>query len=285
MPRIVISTSKGRNSPVDARLERALGLTRRDAAKLLTVGAAVTVASPALTACGGGFASVVFGPDWLSTLTSALGAGVLTEFGKPWINTASDNVTGFFSSWADGNQKARSDQNDQGYVFVSDLIYGDAIPPVTMFAVQKGQEADPDNDRLVAVVDNGRTAVIFAPWAWQALSMFAQDLTKGRSGDDLAAYRCLCAAALTPSGVAPSDNASPSGRSELVSYQARAGSVEMNLSTDKDGNTSVQVTTFGIPTGSGGPDHPRAIRQPVEVTSRIRAVRRAHPGQAASVRH
>ena len=83
--------------------------------------------------------------------------------------------------------------------------------------------------------------------------MFANDITAERTGDDLAAYRTLCSAALTPSGVAPTDSSSPSGRSQLLSYQARSGSVELIRTTDTEGRIEVQITTFGIPTGDDGP--------------------------------
>jgi hypothetical protein len=103
------------------------------------------------------------------------------------------------------------------------------------------------------MVEGGSKCVVFDPWAWQALGQFADSMTVDRRGDDLAAYRRLCGLSLTPSGVTPEQTASPSGRAQLLSYQARNGNVEMVLSTDGNGKASVQVTTFGIPTASGEP--------------------------------
>ncbi|MBW4781957.1 hypothetical protein KZO37_21580 [Rhodococcus fascians] len=117
----------------------------------------------------------------------------------------------------------------------------------------KGASPNPKTDRLVVLVEEGAQRVVFDAWAWQGLAMFTNDMTAGRTDDDLAAYRTLCSAALIPSDVASTDSSTPSGRSQFLSYQARSGQVELTRTTDADGNMEVQVTTFGIPTGDGDP--------------------------------
>ncbi|WP_156148971.1 hypothetical protein [Rhodococcus sp. MEB064] len=177
-------------------------------------------------------------------------ATLITENGGAW----DDGLKGQWESWTGGATDAYREQIDQGWGYAAGAMFGAALPPAAMFSCRRvSGVTDPKTDRLIVLVDGGAQRVVFDAWAWQGLSMFANDLTAGRTGDDLAAYRTLCSAALTPSGVAPEDNSSPSGRTQLLSYQARSGQVELLRSTDADGNTEVQVTTFGIPTGNDGP--------------------------------
>ncbi len=197
--------------------------------------------------------NLAFSASWLSNLTSTIGATVITTNAAAWWESAESFISDSWRSWQGGAVKAGEIQVDEGWKVVRSGMYGDSLPPATMFDCSRQEEPDPRTDRLVVLVNGGARSVVFDAWAWQGLAMFAHDMTSEREGDDLAAYRTLCGAALTPSGVAPHDVTSPSGRSQLLSYQARSGAVEMTRTTSADGAMQVQITTFGIPTSKGSP--------------------------------
>ncbi|MFD3975682.1 hypothetical protein [Streptomyces cyaneofuscatus] len=101
-------------------------------------------------------------------------------------------------------------------------------------------------DRLVACVNSGKQAVVFDPWAWQALSMFVHDLTQKKAGSDLAMVQSLCLLTLIPSGVSPRTGRSSEGTVGWMTYQARNGIVEMAKISEPDGTVSAIVTADGI---------------------------------------
>lgn len=228
-------------------------MSRRNAFKFSGAVALGATASSLATGCNVaavGGASAIFNANWVSSLTSSLGATLITAVGGDWY----EDLSGAWQSWQAGGKAAYEEQRAAGWPFPDGQFFGASLPPASMYRCAKQNTGwDPKTDRLVVLVEGGAQRVVFDAWAWQGLSMFADDLTAGRTGDDLAAYRTLCSAALTPSGVAPTDNSTPSGRSQILSYQARSGSVELARTTDADGKIEVQVTTFGIPTGSDGP--------------------------------
>lgn len=206
-----------------------------------------------VTACAAPAMSLVFSGPWLSNLTSTIGATLVTANAAKWWESTEGYISETWKSWHGGAQEASRSQAAEGWTWRYPELYGDSLPPAIMFNCSLQEEFDPRTDRLVVLVDGGAKSVVFDAWAWQGLAMFAHDMTSERGGDDLAAYRTLCGAALTPSGVTPNDVTSPSGRSQLLSYQARSGAVEMTRTTSADGAMQVQITTFGIPTSKGGP--------------------------------
>lgn len=193
--------------------------------------------------CSSG-AAAVFNPattTWLADLGKAVAA---EQVGK-----AIEGLQGFFKSWSSPARKTVRDS-------VSTILSKDAdfwydswshqAPPVLMVSVRSTEKGDPMADHLVACVNNGRQAVVFEPWAWQALSMYVHDLTDAKDGDDLAAYQSLCLMTLIPCGTRPKTGNSPGGTVSWMSYAARNGTVEIAKVAEPDGTMSAIVTVSGI---------------------------------------
>lgn len=188
---------------------------------------------------------------WLANVAAGLGAALIVQE----VSKLAENV-----NWAPWNEGAVRQLNEQGGGFVRDNVYGNPIPPVMLFAVCSTKDSTPLEDRMLAVIEGGNSVVAFEPWAWQGLSMFVHDLTAERKGDDLAAYRALCALALAPAAL-PEKGTSPSGRSEWMRYGARTGTVDIEKFENE-----VVVTATGVPTASGAATE-RRFALPTEVGS------------------
>lgn len=213
------------------------------AAGLVTVAATVGVSA---TSCA---AAPVIKTNWLIQLGRDLGISIIA-------GAASAKVNDYWDKWIEGKEKARSDFKDQGWMYNSEVIYGDAVPPAIFYGVFKEKKSDPSSDLLVFVVDGGDKYVAFNPWAWQALYLFVQELTDGKKGDTLAGFRALCMISLIPCTHLNSTT-SLTGNSTLLEYRTRNGIVEMVRTTTEDGETMVEVRATGIPNESGG----HAVRQ------------------------
>lgn len=221
-------------------------LDRRDLFRLGAAGA-VGLAATSLTAC----AAPAIGPavgaaitsSWFADMTAALAAGLITL-------TAEKTLGPLWTAWEDGFAERRNQQREEGWGWYGKEACGDAVPPSILFHVSQGELFDPTVSRMIALIDSGQNCIVFEPWAWKALYLFVKDLTGGKDGDTLAGYQALCRISLLPSGAIQGSDPSPSGRSELLGYATRNGTVEMNRRTEADGSTVVQVVATGIPSAS-----------------------------------
>ncbi|KZE91946.1 hypothetical protein AVP41_01496 [Microbacterium sp. TNHR37B] len=200
-------------------------------------GCAAPAVAPVLTGASG------IGATWLADMTAALAAGAI-------VAAVSDPLKDAWQKWEKGRQRAYAEEGERGHQYVTQACYGDSVPPAMMFASCQAKEADVSSDRFIVCVKGGEEYVGFDPWAWQALYLFIDDLTKGKEGDTLAGFRALCKISLIPSATISSSSVTESGRSQLLSYKTRNGEVEMNRRTNSDGSTTVQVVSTGIPSAS-----------------------------------
>jgi hypothetical protein len=196
------------------------------------VGAASTLA---LTGCVAAVPAIELSAGWLSDIAISIGAGVAST-------AVSKGLDGIWSSWNDSVQAKMPDFN------VYEHAYGHPIPPVLLVGLSPTMKGRPQTDHLAAFVNDGQEVILFEPWAWQGMWMFARALVDKRSGDDRAAYQSLGAITLAPSGTAPTTGASPSGAVAYMSYEARESVVEI-VRFDK----TVQVSVSGIVASDGGP--------------------------------
>ena len=227
-------------------------LDRRDLFRRGAAGA-VGVAATSLTACAaapavapaiGSAAGAVITSSWFSDMTSSLAAGLIQL-------TAEKALDPVWDAWNAGFQDKWGQQTDQGWKWLWGNLCADGVPPSVLFCVDKNESAfDPTSGRMIALVDSGSSCVVFEPWAWKALYLFVKDLTGEKDGDTLAGYQALCRISLLPSGAVQESDPSLSGRSELLGYATRNGTVEMNRRTEADGSTVVQVVATGIPSAS-----------------------------------
>lgn len=229
-------------------------LARRELLRLAPAVAVAGALTPAVSGCqAAAAAGLVFDSGWLSTVSASVAASAITAAGSKWMKAAGETFEGAWKSWTGGALEVADDQAKQGWGYFANIAYGNGIPPAVMIAASRGNGFDPKTDRLIVVVGGGAKAVVFDAWAWQGLGLFIHDMTNGRSGNDLAAYQTLCSVALLPSDVNPTDQSSPSGRSQILSYQSRNGAVELTRTTNEDGSTQVQVMSLGFPTAKGQP--------------------------------
>ena len=231
------------------------GLSRR---RLLQVSGASALAVGSGGALGGCAAAAepaaeeaVFNPaldDWLEKIASDVGATLVED---AWDK----GLSGFFSSWSD-NVKTAQDQTT-GYQWFSGNYYVHTVPPVVLLSMYKAEDADPLTDGLLACVNDGKDAVVFEPWAWQALSMFVNELTQGKTGADLAGFQSLCVLSLIPSGTAPKSGSSPEGSVAWMTYRTRNGDVEITRQKQPDGSYTATIKANGIPDA----DHKPTVKE------------------------
>jgi hypothetical protein len=181
---------------------------------------------------------------WFSDMSAALAAGLITS-GVDFVLDAA------WSAWQDGLYKTFAAEKEAGYKYFMHEHCGDGVPPALMSRSLVTDEPDPTTDRLIVCVNGGAEYVAFDPWAWKALYFFIDDLTKDKEGDTLAGYQALCRISLIPNAPPEPGKETGSGRSELLEYKTRNGTVEMNRRTNPDGTTTVQVTATGIPSADG----------------------------------
>ncbi|WP_157931841.1 hypothetical protein [Mycobacteroides abscessus] len=196
------------------------------------------------TSCAAPAATTAISSSWLSQLGNAVAAGLIVEGAKAALPE-------LWRSWQGSRQAAYDSLRDDGYPWVSNYQYGDSVPPAIFFSVSRKELKDTSSDLLVFCVESG-AHIAFVPWAWQALVMCINDLTSGKEGDTLSGFRALCKISLIPAAIIGGVN-SPLGYSELLSYKARNGEVELNRSMQSDGSTRVQIIATGIPVANGGP--------------------------------
>jgi len=205
-------------------------------------------AGAALSGCqvgAGAAADVAFNPateTWLSDLAEQIGATVLADYLEDGINRA----IGYFRNWFDGV----SNQAGSYESFWEDC-YGHEIPPVVLVQVSKYDypkisNGNPLRDGMLACVDGGSSAVYFEPWAWQALAMYAHQMTAGLTGQNLANAQRVCVMGLVPSGTRPTTGGSPDNFVEWMTYDTRSGPVEMGKLEGTNGQYLATVRATGI---------------------------------------
>lgn len=215
------------------------GVSRRKALSWGVAGLAISTVG--LTSCSAAARSAVFNPattEWLKELASSVAA---TQIEK----ALDGGLEGIWNKWSGSTDKT-VDKVTAGQQFWYSA-WAHQVPPVIMLSLSKSKQFDPMADRLVACVNSGKQAVVFDPWAWQALSMFVHDLTHEKTGSDLAMVQSLCLLTLIPSGVAPQTGGSPGGTVDWMTYQARNGAVEIAKISEPDGSMSAIITADGIP--------------------------------------
>lgn len=197
--------------------------------------------------------------DWLAGIGKAIGATLIED-------AFSKGLSGLFSSWTKNVNSTVSDRTQKGPF---DYTYNDYwvhhVPPVVLVGVTQ-KDANPLTDKLLACVSTGHDAVLFEPWAWQALSMFVNELTSGKTGTDLAGFQALCVLSLIPSGTTPKSGTSPQGSVAWMTYQTHNGIVEISQELQADGSYSATVKANGIPDAQGKPTL-KQYTLPTEVAS------------------
>jgi hypothetical protein len=192
-----------------------------------------------------GAAAVAFNPavsTWLADLAQSVGASVLSDF----LEEGAKKVYGIWNSWMNPVNNSAD-----YYGLIWSDCYSHAIPPVVLVQVNKkdlgsSYEGDPMKDGLIACVEGGNTAVYFEPWAWQALSIYVQDMTNGLTGQDLANAQAVCVMGLIASGTRPQTGESPGNFVEWMTYQTRSGPVEMGKLLGENGQYLATVKATGI---------------------------------------
>ncbi|WJY93392.1 hypothetical protein CFAEC_13020 [Corynebacterium faecale] len=221
-----------------------MGINRRDLLRLASTVPLLMVGGSSISACGKA-PSASIGPTWFTSFGTMVLAPLIAD-------GASKALSSGWSAWEEGRRELISYVGENGWNFISNSTLGDQVPPALIFRACRDQMSNPATDLLVVGVNQCRESVIFEPWAWQALYLFVNDLTHDKKGDDLAGFQALCKISLLPSGVSDT-TATATGRSTLMGYRTRNGSVEMNRRTGEEGETIVQVTATGIPTSEGLP--------------------------------
>jgi hypothetical protein len=200
----------------------------------------------------------LFGHDWLQRLAIAIAATEITHIlesgleGTAWAawdagveaileDALTAALLAMDSGFAAGGrgEEPRFSPVSTGRRFIpDDHGWADQVPPVVMAQVSQVPHGDPRTDHLVACVDTGKTKVIFAPWAWQALWLYVQDLTKNQTGADLDTATTLCRRRLIPSGTVTGPEV---GEDRLI-YEALDGTVEIALISRSGGGSTVTIT-------------------------------------------
>lgn len=216
----------------------------------------------------------IFDHDWLKNLASAIGAAVIKHIlehgleGTAWaawdagVESILADVLAFGllamdSGFVAGGrgEEPRFSPVSTGRLIPDDVGWADQIPPVVLAQVSQVPGGDPRTDLLVACVDTGKARVIFAPWAWQALCLYVQDLRKNRTGADLDTAMTLCRRRLIPSGTGPK-----AGEDTLI-YQALDGTVEIVLTSRSSSGSTVTITALPA-VGINGPLPPKQFNLP-----------------------
>jgi hypothetical protein len=224
------------------------GIDRR---RLMTVACASLVGAGALTSLTS-CAATVFNPavdGWLTQLGSAILADVVQDVTQGGLDAVLSAWTSNVSTTVNSTVSPDADGNAPTYVFYNSEALAHAVPPTVLIQLSQSQNSyDPMTDGLLACVNGGSSSVVFDAWAWQALFMFINDLTSGKSGADLAGFQALCVLSLIPSGTQPQTGVTPDGSAGWMSYVARGGNVEL-VWYDQGG--TVQITADGIPDANG----------------------------------
>jgi hypothetical protein len=227
------------------------GFIKTSTATALTLTGAGSLASCAAGAAAGGEAAedAVVNPagwDWLEQIGKSVAATLVGD-------AIDKGLSGFFSSWNTNVQNTVSDQTTKAPF---NLVYQDywvhTVPPVVLVGVTQ-KNSNPLTDKMLACVNEGNDPVLFEPWAWQALSMFIQGLTSGKTGADLAGFQALCLISLIPSGTAPRSGSSPEDSVAWMTYATRNGTVEISQQQQADGAYNATVRATGIPNASYEP--------------------------------
>jgi hypothetical protein len=209
-----------------------------------TAGAACLALATAgsITSC----AAEAFNPavaDWLSQLALAVGAAEVEKVIEGGLDDA-------WHAWQDGVKQAATSQPSP-YVHCCSTGWVHPVPPVVMVGLSKSTQVDPMTDHLIACVHKGRRAIVFEPWAWQTLSMFAHSLTSGKTGNDLTQAQTLCALTVVPAGVRDQSGQSPAGIVDWLTYQSRNGYVEIARSPGSGDSWNGSITVSAIPDAYG----------------------------------
>jgi hypothetical protein len=220
-------------------------MDRRDFVRVAASTTVVLGLGASLSACAAEAAAVVFNPavdSWLSDLAGAIAAAELTNF----LNNGVKKVPELWRDWFDGVIDAADK-----YSLIWGDCYGHSIPPVILAQVTKAEEpknygGDPMVDGLLACVNNGRDAIYFEPWAWQALSMYVHSMTNGLSGQNLANAQRVCVTGLIPCGTRPDEGRSPENVVAWMTYETRSGPVEIGKLLGSDGKYIATVKATGI---------------------------------------
>lgn len=175
--------------------------------------------------------------------------GWLDKIATDVAATAVENViTGglkdIWHAWTGPVKKKVSEQ--VAYPWLTDSAWVHTVPPVVLVGMSKSNKSDPMSDALLACVNTGKDAVLLEPWAWQAVSMFINELTTNKTGADLAGFQALCVLSLIPSAPPQQEN-NPKLRVGWMTYQTRNGTVEIDKVVEPDGSTSAIITAHGIP--------------------------------------
>lgn len=232
--------------------------SRREFLKVAGASALAIGTTTGIVACGSTTLESLFDHDWLEHLAIAIAATEIVHIleggleGTAWaaweagvesilesalaaILLAMDS--GFVAGGRGDEPRFSPVSAGRRRGFIPGRVgWADQVPPVVMAQVSRVPQGDPRTDHLVACVDTGKTAVTFAPWAWQALSLYVQDLTKNRTGAGLDNARTLCRRRLIPSGTGPNV-----GGNTLI-YEALDGMVKIALVSRSGSGSTVTIT-------------------------------------------
>lgn len=220
------------------RIDRRQFLTATGAGIAMATGVGSCAATPVVATA---FNPAVQG--WLGSLATMIAADVIGDI----IN---DRIDGRWKSWTKATSQAVSEEDFEWHGTVS---HGHPVPPTILIRTSKAKKGDPMTDRLLACVDKGRASVVFEAWAWQALSMFVQQLLRGKEGADRAGFQSLAVLSLIPSGTKPSTGNSPRGSVGWMTYETRNGSVEIAKVKKSGGSHIAIITAEGIPDKNHNP--------------------------------
>lgn len=233
--------------------------SRREFLKVSCVSALAIGTTTGILSCGSALSTLegLFDHDWLQHLSITILATEITHIlehgleGTAWaawdagVETILEDVlavgllamdSGFVAGGRGEEPRFPPVSTGQPRFIPGDHGWADQEPPVVMAQVSQVQQGDPSTDLLVACVDTGKTKVIFAPWAWQALYLYAQDLTKNQTGPDLDTARTLCRRRLIPSGTLPKTG------EDTLTYEALDGTVEIALISRSGSGSKVAIT-------------------------------------------
>jgi hypothetical protein len=210
---------------------------------------AVAATGALLTACGAAAVpvaeTVVFNPavdGWLANLAGAVAAELVGD-------SLEASLKGTWKKWGPNILDFIETLPKLWYW---DGLYGHPKPPAVLLQINPTDVSDPMTDQMLACVDNGNAGVVFDAWAWQALAMLVNDRVTRAAKQDQAGVRDLCALTLIPSGTSPKRQSSPAGVVQTMAYEARNGSVEIDLLTvNGQKNAIIRVSGMTSDSGSG----------------------------------
>jgi hypothetical protein len=223
--------SEIRNELVISR--RRLGLT---CAGVLTAGLV-----PVLSSCAAAEPAVETAAnpatwEWFTTLAQDVAASLIA-------NEIDDVFKGIFRGW--GERTDNHFNNQQRYRWYWYGIYGVETAPAVMVGLSKSKQGDPLTDGLLVCMQEGKTAIVLPGWAWQGLSMFVAGELQGKTGNDLAEGRQLCALTLIPCMPRVKSGSSPLRTVGYITYETTTGWVEISRQSTSSGST-VEVLATGL---------------------------------------